>query len=75
MKTRSGRQYVSDTEKALEQQRINNEFRMWKQDINRAFYRRTSFYLDDIRDLLYYDYFITGVSKDIVLEIALNNIL
>ena len=75
MRTRSGRHYISDMEIEAEQQRITNEFCQWKQSINHVFHIRTSFYLDDINDLPYYDYFIEGVSKDIVLEIAMNNIL
>ena len=73
MQTRSGRQYISDIE--MERQRINNEFYRWKLDINLAFYRRTSFYLDDIKDLPYYDYFSMGIAKEIVLEIAMSNML
>lgn len=75
MQTRSGRQYISYMEREIEQQRITNEFRQWKLSINKTFYRLTSYHLDEIRDLPYYDYFVEEVSKDIVLEIAMNNIL
>ena len=91
MRTRSGRMYFGDIEASRlemlkmierkkreeerEQERIYDEFLNWKSSINTAFYNRTSCHLDDIPDLPYYDYFTMGISTDIVLAMALNNML
>ena len=74
MRTRSGKRYIEEIEQEQERERINTLFRQWKNDINSTFYRLTSFNLEDIPDLPYYYYFSRGVDKDIVVEIALNNI-
>lgn len=57
------------------QTEINNQFQQWKKTIDETFFKLTSFHLDDIPDLPYYDYFYQNVKKEIVIEIALNNIL
>jgi hypothetical protein len=91
MRTRSGRMYFGDIEvsrlemlkmierkkrqEEREQERVYDEFLNWKSSINTAFYNRTSCDLDDIPDLPYYDYFTMGISSDIVLAMALNNML
>ena len=71
MKTRSGRIYLEE-EKIIIQNNINNEFMKWKNRINRRFFLKTGYNLEDIRDLSYYDYFTNGISTDFVLEIALH---
>ena len=91
MRTRSGRHYFGDIEalrlemlrnqerqrniEERDRERVYNEFLEWKRDINTSFFYRTSFHLDDIRDLPYYDYFTMGISKDIVLAMAMSNMI
>ena len=50
-------------------------FLNWKKNIDSEFYKITNFHLDDIPDLPYYDYFINNIKTNIVIEIAVNNIL
>lgn len=91
MRTRSGRHNFGDIEarrldmlrnqerqrnfEERERERVYNAFLEWKRDINTTFSCRTSIHLDDIHDLPYYDYFTMGISKDIVLEMAMSNMI